>query len=319
MNYKQERDALRFVDANGMSFRGDHTSGFQLVCSTGHPVTQTFDTMSELEAEISNNGEAIRIASHVIPPSEETIARYIASLDKTVARIEEAKTEYARKFPKLKSLVAQALGGVTGEVYEAVSKAVSNIPRHLAEIDRARQLAAEAPSRLVLPLGATVRLKKDWDIPEYSALDPNMAWALVFRPAAGSVGVVIGNCIGSQEASLAVAFPDGAETTNGLSGKHYEEHLALSRSMLVSDVEVLEYGTYLDGTICLSPDVVTTHAEVYDADDIAKNMILHIGDHIMVAYADSDPFDEGVHFRKSTRELENLVDVNELESERLAP
>lgn len=127
----------------------------------------------------------------------------------------------------------------------AVAKAIANIPRHLTMVELARRTAAEAPSRLVLPLGTKVRLKNDWNVPDYCALDPSIAWALLFRPAAGSVGFVSGNCFGSQEASIAISFPDEVKTTNGMSGEHFEPHLALNRSVLISDLEVLEYATYV--------------------------------------------------------------------------
>ena len=307
-----------FNTDNGLVIEFDTGSGYRLLSSEGQALTLAHSTIEGLSEEVATHGDAIVVASRVAPPSRRHLKSYLNNLDKTEARLSDAGTRYASE---LSGLVAELRGrgidpdkvgpSILTDVLDSIRRVVDNNPRHVSEVARHRQLAMQAPSRLVLPLGATVRLVKDWSHPEYYSLSPMAAGARMPRPVAGSIGVVTGNLQGDYEASVCVTFPDEIQSSDGERFRRLEDYLGLSRSVLVDDVEVLSYALDLEGQVSLESEIVPTHREVYDLDDddVSCVMILRSMDRFVVFHQGSDPFDDGVHFINDLGDLENIEEL----------
>lgn len=286
-----------------------HVGGFAITGQGGRRLTPFYESMEALEAAELPLADAILVADRVDPPSEETVARYRANLDKAEAAIHRGLPIRRAKYEEL---LPHAGNEIIDEVLRDVKRVVDAAPLHLAEIARCRTLSEGAPSRLFLPLGAAVRLKREWNVPDHYAIDPSIiSHRMVARPPAGSVGYVTGAGYGSDECSIVVSFPDSfvdwadREWSGSLHGIRKVVHM--------SDVEVLRFATLPDGSPNLSVDGIRTHTVNYadegeDEEDVADMMVLENGGKTMLFFLgdDFDPLDESVHFFASIEEAKDI-------------
>jgi hypothetical protein len=299
-------DIRTFCSENGLEVA--YNGGFYIKGSGGRQLSGFYGTVEEMEAAEMPSADAILMADRVSTPSEETIARYRSNLD-------EAESEIHRRNPGLQAkheqlLPHQSNNEIVDEVLNAVERVLLSAPLHLAEIERCRSLAVNAPSRLFLPLGTSVRLKREWNVPDHYAIDPSLLWYIadhrVSRPPEGSVGYVTGAGYGSDECSVVVAFPDGF--VDGKGRKWTDTLHGFAKLVQMSDLEVIQFATLPDGSPNLSVDGATTHSVTYDEDEVVEMMILENGGKTMAFFLgdDFDPLDESVHFFASMEEAVDL-------------
>lgn len=294
-----------FCSDNG--FYLDYNGGFFLRGSDRRVLTGIHGTVEALEAAELPLLDAILVADRVITPSEETITRYRANLKKAEAEINGSRPA---RLAKHAELLPHAGNEIVDEVLSHLKRVIDAAPLHLAEIERCRSLAANAPSRLFLPLGTSVRLKREWNVPDHYAIDPSLlsyiAAHRVSRPPEGSVGYVTGAGFGSDECGIVVAFPD--EFIDG-NGRRWTDTLHGSVKLVqISDLEVIQFATLSDGSPNLSVDGANTHSVTYEDDEVVEMMILENGGKKMAFFLgdDFDPLDESVHFFSSMEEAVDL-------------
>ncbi|NTF17731.1 hypothetical protein G6L37_04910 [Agrobacterium rubi] len=279
-------------------FRIDYNGGHFVRGSDDRVLTGFFPTVELLEGAVLPHVDEILMADRVSTPSGQTISRYLANLAR-------AEAEIARNLPgrleKYEELHPYAGSEIIDEVLTNVRKVIDSAPLHLAEIERCRALAVNAPSRLFLPLGATVRLKSEWNVPDHYARDPGFLSYIssrhVPRPPEGSIGYVTGAAFGNDECGIVVSFPDDFVDGND---KPWSFPVHGCRKVVhISDLEVLELAALPDGTANLSVDgVAPTHVVDYGDDDTSDVVILENGGQKMIFFVGSDfnPLDESVHF-----------------------
>ncbi len=291
-------------------------SGFFVKGGEGRALTSAYGTLEALEAAEAGCLDAIIVADRVASPSEQTIARYRSNLDK-------AQSEIHRRNPGLQAKHEQLLphegNEIVADVLRDVEQVLLSAPLHLAEIERCRSLAVAAPSRLFLPLGTSVRLKREWNVPDHYAIDPSLlsyiAAHRVARPPEGSVGYVVGAGYGSDECGIAVAFPD--EFIDGKGRKWTDTLYGCVKTIHMSDLEVLQFATLPDGSPNLSVDGANTHSVAYDEDDVAGMMVLENGGKTMTFFLGDNfnPFDESVQFFANLQEAIDLHgDIDPIDS-----
>jgi hypothetical protein len=309
-------DIRKFCSENGLEVGYD--GGFFIKGSDGRSLTGFYGTFAALEAAELPCQDAILVADRVNHPSLETISRYRANLDKAEAEIHRSHPVWLAKHEEL---LPAAGNEFIDDLLRDLKRVVDSAPLHLSEIERCRSLAANAPSRLFLPLGATVRLKREWNVPDHYAIHPGIiSHTMVSRPPAGSVGFVTGAGFGSDECGIAVAFPDSFVDWNG---RKWSGSLHGCRKVVhMSDVEVIQFATLPDGSPNLSVDGARTHAVTYDEDDVADVMILENGGKTMLFFLGDDfqPLDESVQFFANIEEAVDLHgDIDRLPETSITP
>ncbi|MNU37748.1 hypothetical protein D3C71_264050 [compost metagenome] len=312
-------DIRKFCSVNGFDL--DYNGGFFIRGSDRRVLTGIHGTVEALEAAELPLLDAILVADRVITPSEETITRYRANLKKAEADINGSRPA---RLAKHAELLPHAGNEIIDEVLSHVKRVIDAAPLHLAEIERCRSLAANAPSRLFLPLGTSVRLKREWNVPDHYAIDPSLlsyiAAHRVSRPPEGSVGYVTGAGYGSDECGIVVAFPD--EFIDGKGRKWRDTLHGSTKLVQMSDLEVIQFATLPDGTPNLSVDGANTHSVTYEDDEVVEMMILENGGKTMVFFLgdDFDPLDESVHFFASMEEAVDLHgEIERLHVHAIAP
>lgn len=295
-----------FCSDNGMEV--GYNGGFFIKGASGRQLTGFYSSVEALEAAELPLLDAILVADRVITPSEETITRYRSNLKKAEAEINGSRPA---RLAKHAELLPHAGTEIVDEVLSHLKRVIDAAPLHLAEIARCRSLAANAPSRLFLPLGTSVRLKREWNVPDHYAIDPSLLSYIsahrVSRPPEGSVGYVTGAGFGSDECGIVVAFPD--EFIDG-NGRRWTDTLHGSVKLVqMSDLEVIQFATLPDGSPSLSVDGANTHSVTYEDDEVVEMMILENGGKKMAFFLgdDFDPLDESVHFFER---IEDLVDIH---------
>lgn len=142
-----------------------HRKGIALISVEGHLVTPFIPSLIGLEIEVRENADAITAAAHMSQPSDELVDRFRAEISK-----QQKKLEMSAAFPE-------------------------NLQAHRNELARLTDLANAAPSRLFLPIGTVVRMKRDFDLPPFWALE---SFLFQVRPVAGNLGVVTRSAPGGE-------------------------------------------------------------------------------------------------------------------------
>lgn len=286
----------------------------------GKQLTVNYPDTPSLLAEIEKSGDAIRIAKLVEVPSDDTLCRYLSALDGTISKLDIAAVDNPKMLDRLASPedIAKSIewlkennpGDLVLEMILSIKQTIDNNQAHRDAIEHYRKLALEAPCRIGLPLGAKVRLRKDWDVPSHYGLDPAIKWGRVLRPAAGSIGFVTGTAFGQDEASIVVAFADKFKETNGEIFTPLVDN-GISKVVQIEDLEVLEWALLPNDDLNFNPDAKATHAEVYSDEESAPAVVLEVDGRVIMIYADGNPLDEGVRFHKNIDEIEDLQPLSE--------
>lgn len=292
----------------------------------GKRLTVNFHDTPSLLAEIEKHGDAIKIAKLVEAPSQATIERYLTALDDTLVKLDQAAVDNPKMLDRLASpkdieksiewLKENNPGDLVLEMILSIKQTVDNNQAHRDAIEHYRKLALEAPCRIALPLGAKVRLRKDWDVPNHYGLNPAIKWGRVLRPAAGSIGFVTGTAFGQDEASIVVTFVDKFMETNGNAFTPLVDY-GISKVVQIEDLEVLEWALLPNDDLNFNPDAKATHTKVYSDEERSPAVVLEVDGRVIMIYADGNPLDEGVRFFKQMAEIEDLEPIQDGASPRM--
>jgi hypothetical protein len=296
----------QFCNDNGLNISVT-PEGVSLTGRDGKQITPFYGDEEALSKAELHHADAILIADRVEQPSQKTVNRYLKALAKAEKRISEALPHNQAMIDRLSPMAGAEL---VDEILEIHRRAVDSAPTHFAEIARCRTLVQQAPARLFLPLGATVRMKRDWNVPDYYALNPMIRLGRVVRPPEGTVGYVTGAGFGSDECSLVVAFPDEFTDRDGHTWRNSMH--GVRKVVHMSDVELLEFAMLPEGSPNLSVDGERTHMIDYGRGPLggkASAMILeNRGKSIFLFVSKGfDPLDESVHFFD---DLEAAMDIH---------
>jgi hypothetical protein len=277
--------------------------GYRLLSRSGHAVTVNHRDMDELRDDAAANGEDIRIASLVVAPGPAFERRHIKNLGAARREIEQLTETVPAVIERLRSMVSCAPEGQTGlpfELLELTERIMSNVPRHRAVLDESERMVRECPSRMALPLGAVVRLKNDYEYPEYCALDPRRFDSFRKLPAAGSVAFVVGNGFGQDERGVVIVFVDPfADVNEERSAYQPSPSVGYAVCVRPEDVELVSLAETFDGSTCLDTEIAPSHRAAYD-DGLppARVLALRSGGRILVLQTGryADPLDRGTMF-----------------------
>jgi hypothetical protein len=255
---------------DGLDLTLDRTvRGCRLVSSAGHAVTIVHGGLDELLDDVVGSDDQIKIASLVVPPGSFFVERHIENLSKARAEITEVAATAPGVQERLRAMVSNVPAGIDVslpfELLGLQERALGNVPRHRAVLNQSERMAQECPSRLVLPLGAVVRLKNDYDYPEYCALDPRRFGGIRLLPAAGSTAFVAGNGFGQDERGVVILFTGPFESVGEESPRtHPDPHRGYALCVRPEDVALVSLAETFDGETCLYSEIVPSHRATYN-------------------------------------------------------
>lgn len=283
--------------------------GLCLVSSAGAVLTLTHPSREALFDDVSRHGDAIAFAATLEAPASAFKRRYLDGL--AAARAEIADVE--RRLPALLerlSLMAASPDedSLADEMMSLVSRTHANVPVHRKVLQQAERTVEECPARLVLPLGAVVRLKDDYGYPEYSALDPRRHTARRIRPVAGTTAFVGGNGYCADEAGVVLLFTGAFEAVGEGPWNHPAGQFGYPLRVRPEDVDIVGLATDCEGAPFHGVEVVPTHRARYlDGDSAGRVLVLRNDGRVLCFKSGkyADPRDEGVSiFEDGKLELE---------------
>lgn len=283
--------------------------GLSLVSSSGAPLTLAYPCREALFEDARRHAEAIALAATLDPPTDAFKRRYLHGLAEARAEIADVEKRCPALLDRLAATTkASAEDELAEEMLELVSKIQSNIPVHREVLHEAKRTAEECPVRLVLPLGAVVRLRSDYDYPDYCALDPRRRTARRIRPVAGTSAFVGGNGFCADEAGVVLLFTGAFDAVGEGPWNHPSGPYGYPLRVRPEDVEIVSLATDWDGAPFRGVEVVPSHRARYpDGDSAGSVLVLHSGGRVLCFSSGkrADPRDEGVAIYKDGKtELE---------------
>lgn len=278
--------------------------GYRLLARSGHAVTSVHQDVDELRDDVALNAEGIRIASLVVVPGPAFERRHARNLGAARAEITAVTETVPAVLERVRAMVSNAPEGadvsLPFELLALRERILSNVPRHRAVLDASERMARECPSRMVLPLGAVVRLRRDYEYPEYCALDPRRFDSFRKLPAAGSTAFVAGNGFGQDERSVVIVFVGPfADVTDERSTYRPDPSVGYAACVRPEDVELVSLAEALDGAPCLATEIAPSHRAAYeDGEPPARVLALRSAGRILVFQTGryADPLDRGTRF-----------------------
>lgn len=276
----------------------------RLVDENGRALTLWYEDALGLEEEVRSFPVEIATARGVGDLPDSFIRRHLSALAKARDEIELVAARLPGMIEQFRALAgnvpASDVPGPLDDMLVNLERVHARKSSHLEVLDRSARLADECPARLVLPIGATVRLRHDYDYPGHCALDPRRFDGFRKLPAAGSVAFVAGNGYGQDERSVALILVDPFADANA-SYAAYSPDACHGYAICVcpEDVEVLSLARTLDGVEFRGVEAMATHLarwedgcspeRVLALNSSARTLVIPTG-----RYA--DPLDRSVRF-----------------------
>jgi hypothetical protein len=276
----------QYLEANGLSLvehlidewtgrvgRAVHSAeGVQLSPVLARP-SQLVDWIEENRTAVSDAR-----ARGVSPVSGPLAARTLAALAKQSRKLDQAERKLVESAERNRRLLgAEGWEDMADHLREGLADDTAKLVALAVHRDRVNSLAERCkadPASLFLPVGATVRLTRNLSKP---------AWALEGGfygpfPAVGSTGVVLGPAIDlNAEFPVRVAFADDFMDADGKTRWQPGREQPISMAISPEDLEVVELGTYLDGTPCRSLEFVKTHFHGDDREGYGEMVVVSSG------------------------------------------
>lgn len=208
------------------------------------------------------------------PLSDDFLAKFSGRLRGDIERLKQKKAKHDNSAERCLAFFKE---NDTGDTYHddwkksaGTELAISlKCQRHMDRLAAKLERLSNDPASLFLPIGARVRLKKDMGFPADWALDGGHYGP---SPVAGSQGVVVG--VPSRgEWGVLVAFPHAFRDTDGT--RWLPDGLEPIKIYFdAADLDMLEYGRFVDGRECRSAEFERTHVHDEYRDDYGDMVVI---------------------------------------------
>lgn len=295
----------------------------------GTKLTPGFAALADLDTYVEENADRIAAAAKAgtRQPSRRFCRRLGDAIRAASARDRMEGDSVKSLLPLFQTILDDP---EKADAHAKVAEHVAGLNRDIEagqvrETRRARMLETleGAPATLLLPLGAVVRLRKDFGSEPDS---PGSSGRRSIQPKAGTYGIVVG-APASSEFPVRVAF---GGVTGEDDGSFFPADDIENPATLFFDAEHLDvvgFARFADGTECRSAEPVATHLSrealphlEWDADGTFEldegHMMLYSGDRVL--HVIFDPTDRGDEYQAcafyADRTLEDFIAIEDIEA-----